>query len=311
MASETDRERTEAIDRYIRSGVHDDFFDAWPGGNFFERARVGTRELQDALIEEVRRRAGNVRTPSAIAKLDLVRFTRGKVEPMVKGLFPRVEQETVLAVLERSVVFLTPKTIEAVLRNEKWLSTAWDLANLYLASAGAETLGGTAPRIVGLSCETTCYVSMNYFETEEPFADFVVHEAAHVFHNCKRETIGLSFTRNKEWPLALRYEKRETFAYACEIYSRILESALRPADRAEAVEMLARSWAPPDERVDTGEFFDILRDAIAARNGWKIIHKRCSPLKPLSRAAQKRQLVAMARNPSHSPGDSAANPEVL
>jgi len=112
---------------------------------------------------------------------------------MVRGLFPRREQETVLQVLGRSVIFLTPSNIDAVLEEATWHTTAWDLANLYLASHGPELLSDHAPRIVGLSEETTCYVSADYFQPDSPFEDFVVHEAAHIFHNCKRQTIGLLF----------------------------------------------------------------------------------------------------------------------
>jgi hypothetical protein len=55
-----------------------------------------------------------------------------------------------------------------------------------------------APRLVGLSEETTCYVSPDYFAEDCPFADFIVHEAAHIFHNCKRATVGLRETRTKD-----------------------------------------------------------------------------------------------------------------
>jgi len=34
---------------------------------------------------------------------------------------------------------------------------------------------------------------------------------------------------------------------------------------------------PPDERVDGAKYVDILREAVAARNGWKRILERCSP----------------------------------
>jgi hypothetical protein len=61
---------------------------------------------------------------------------------------------------------------------------------------------------------------------ESQFADFVVHEAAHVFHNCKRFTVGLPETRTKEFLLPIDSHQRETFAYACEVYSRILRFAL-------------------------------------------------------------------------------------
>jgi hypothetical protein len=64
---------------------------------------------------------------------------------------------------------------------------------------------------------------MDYFQTEEPLADFIVHEVAHIFHNCKRKRIGLPFPRRREWLLEIDFAKRETFACACEAYSRLLE----------------------------------------------------------------------------------------
>ena len=63
-----------------------------------------------------------------------------------------------LGVLERSVVFLSPAAIDMVLSETPWPSTAWNLANLCLASYGAELLSADAPRIVGLALGTTCYV---------------------------------------------------------------------------------------------------------------------------------------------------------
>lgn len=62
------------------------------------------------------------------------------------------------------MVFLTDENIELVLRESSpWLHSSWVLANLYLGSIGAELLAEDAPRIVGLSEETTCYVSTEYF----------------------------------------------------------------------------------------------------------------------------------------------------
>jgi hypothetical protein len=117
---------------------------------------------------------------------ETVSLTRAKVEPMVRGLFPKVEQDLVLAMLERSVIFVTCANIESLLLECSFDGSAWTLANLYVASVGAELLGKTAPHLVGLSEETTCYVSPKYFlSRDEPFDDFVVHEAAHIFHNCK------------------------------------------------------------------------------------------------------------------------------
>ena len=40
-------------------------------------------------------------------------------------------------------------------------------------------------------------------------------------------------TRRREWLLDIAFSKRETFAYACETYSRIIELAGSPAARRE------------------------------------------------------------------------------
>jgi hypothetical protein len=196
---------------------------------------------------------------------------------MVSGLFAADERAEVLDTLERSVAFLTPQNFANVLLEERWLSTVWDLANLYLHSLGLPGLSEDAPHIVGLSQETTCYVSMSYFQEDDPFADFVVHEAGHVFHNCKRAAIGLAATRRREWLLDIDYAKRETFAYACEAFSRINSMGDSVAQRQQALARHAASSLPPDDRVDHGEYLGILGDAVRARNGWQCILKRCAP----------------------------------
>ena len=194
---------------------------------------------------------------------------------MVRGLFPRCEQETVLDVLGRSVVFLTPANIDSALGGMTWLKTAWDLANLYLGSFGAALLSARAPRLVGLSEETRCYVSADYFREEKRFDDFVVHEVAHIFHNCKRRTLGLREIRGREWLLEIDYVKRETFAYACETYSRLLVLGDSTAARKALLSEREKDLMLSDDRVDANEYRDILHEAVAARNGWKRILQRC------------------------------------
>ena len=266
----------EAIEHYLRTGNYDPSGAPWPG-NIIERSRRAHDELIQALVSEVTRRAKTRPAPELVQGFDGVAFTRAKVEPMVWGLFPRVERQAVLALLERAVVFLTPTNLELVLRHQRWLGTAWDLANLYLGSIGAEPLGESAPSIVGLSEETTCFVSQQYFSESDPFADFVVHEVAHVFHNCKRDTVGLSATRRGEWLLDIDYRKRETFAYACEAYARIVGRARDLAGRAALAREYGRDGLISEVRVDPAEVSDILREAGPRRNGWKAILARCAP----------------------------------
>jgi len=87
-------------------------------------------------------------------------------------------------------------------------------------------------------------VSSEYFRPKGRFEDFVVHEASPVFHNCKRRTAGLPETRRREWLLDIAFGKRETFAYACEAYARIVELSETRARRAWRSSRSSRRVAP-------------------------------------------------------------------
>lgn len=268
---------SEAIDAYLKTGEHDPMYSAWPGDGFSDRLRKGSDSLRDALIAEVMAKTRACPSVELPENLDIRQFSRMKLGGMVTGLFPKAEQAIVLAMLERSVVFLTHRNFASVVRDMAWLGTAWDLANLYLASRSAELLSEDAPAILGLSIETTCYVSTDYFHATDRFGDFVVHEAAHVFHNCKRETLKLPHSRHREWLLEIDYGKRETFAYACEAYSRLIELGRDTKHRQDLLAELAAAPLPSDDRVVGAEYLDILAEAVTARNGWKRILARCSP----------------------------------
>jgi len=175
------------IAHYLRIGERDILFKAWPRNHVLDRCQRGTADLRRALVREVKLRTMRVAmaVPEAVEELDCEGFARKKVAPMVRGLFPIVEQQVLLDTLARSLVYLTSDTIEAVLNQEDH-GTAWDLANMYLLSCGAKLLADDAPRAVRISVGTTCFVSMDNFRANHWFADFEVHEAAHIFHTCKR-----------------------------------------------------------------------------------------------------------------------------
>lgn len=262
-------------ERYLRTGESDVMGNAWPG-DITERVRRQHADLRRALIEKVQRLAKG-RTHEAVPDNVGVEFTRAKVEAMVRGLFARAEQDVVLATLETSVVYVTSETIEPIILNHRWDRSAWDVANLYLLSVGAELLGPEAPRVVGISEETTCYVSPDYFTEDDPFSDFVVHEAAHIFHNCKRRTIGLRETRTNTWLIDIEYRQRETFAYSCEAYARVLARSKSPAERRALAAEYGSKRRTLEECVDSAEVASIVAEAAAARNGWKVILARCAP----------------------------------
>jgi hypothetical protein len=275
--------KANAIERYLRSGEYEYDHPEWPGQNIFEKAKAGHDGLLRGLVGEVKKRSKGRQHP-AVPDLDLTSWTRRKLTPMVHGLFPQIEREAILALLERSVVFLMADNIERVLLGQSWLHAAWDLANLYLSSVGAELLGPDAPHLLGLSQETTCYVSTEYFGERGGIEDFVIHESAHVFHNCKRKTAGLPETRTKDWLLDIEFRKRETFAYSCEMYGWIVEHASSPAGRQErAEEFSEKAHRLNEETIEPTEVAEIVREACAARNGWKVTLSRCAPVKAARR----------------------------
>jgi hypothetical protein len=160
----TIRDRTLSSHRRPRPFVR-----TWREGSVLERIQRGDADLRRAFASEVKARTAGVSVPEALIGLDCKSFARKKVAPMVRGLLPIVEQQSVLDILARSLVFLTPSTIDAVL-NKGFPRSAWDLANLYLLSCGAKLLADDAPRIVGMSEDTTCFVSMDYFRSNHRFA---------------------------------------------------------------------------------------------------------------------------------------------
>lgn len=186
---------------------------------------------------------------------------------MITGLFSAADRPAVLETAARSIIFLTRDATHRAIRKVSFFESAWKIANMYLLSLGASMLGHAGQVIVGLSEETTCYVSTDYFLEKDPFADYVVHEVAHIFHNCKRSTLGLPHSRTREWLLDIAFAKRETFAYACEIYSRILERARSSAQRSTVFAEYAATAKKFDESVERDELLGILREAVAALNG--------------------------------------------
>lgn len=268
----------QEIRRFIETGDHDPLYPAWSGDTFLEKAHKADNELRTALIQEVKRRAAGRTPPPVPEGHDAGRFVLGRVTPMVRGLFPAKEQQVILDLLEKGLVFVSHENIDALILEIQMPNSAWKIANLYLGSLGLPGLDGQPANIVGFSEEVTFYVSTTYFHDDDPFADWVVHEAAHVFHNWKRKMVGLPHTRTREFLLPVAFRKRELFAYACEAYARIVERAKGKADRLSLHQQFAAHWSLPsdDLELDLKELKDVLAEAVTARNGWKRILHRCS-----------------------------------
>lgn len=276
------------IARYLITG-DSDLTGSGSGQSWAEALRSYDDELREALLAEVERRESGRCDAVLPPGIELTQFARNKAAPMIRGLFPKAEQETVLRVAEKSVVFLTRDAAHRLIGEISFRSSAWMVANIYLGSLGLPGLDGAVPPL-GCNEHTTCYVSLEYFRQADRFADYVVHEVAHMFHNCKRETLVLRSTRREEWLLDIAYPMREMFAYACEVYSRILELGRTTKDRRQLLDEYGQQLSPGDYGLNRDEFLNILHEAVVARNGWKRILARCSSRRSLAPASNGRAL---------------------
>jgi hypothetical protein len=129
----------DEFDQYLRTGKPDPHRGAW-SGDLLTRERHARADLRGALVGEVRRRAAR-RSHRALPDVDTIDLTRRKVEPMVRGLFSRAEQDTVLAMLGQSVVFLTADNVESVLLGQMFDHAAAALVEAVATAARACELG--------------------------------------------------------------------------------------------------------------------------------------------------------------------------
>jgi hypothetical protein len=82
------------VERYLLTGETDPYHSAWGGDSFMDRAQRASDDLRGALVAEVSRRSAGAVVRDLPEPHALVALTRRKSEPMVRGLFPRVEQGT-------------------------------------------------------------------------------------------------------------------------------------------------------------------------------------------------------------------------
>lgn len=267
---------SEEITRFLNSGLSDPLATAWSGEGVLERCQRADRELRAALVAEVRRRAEARLQPTLPEGFGPAKHCRAVLAPMVQGFFPNADRAVVLDVLVQATVFVTKDNVEEILLTESSGHTAWMVANLYLLSLGLELLSPDAPRIVGLSADRKCYVALDYFRQDGTgFEDFVIHEAAHVFHNCKWHYLGRPERKRQPWLLPVRFHDQENFAYSCEAYGRILQRARGRPERIRLAAEFAAGFHSDPEHVSAGKVGAIVQEAVRARNGWKAILHHC------------------------------------
>lgn len=255
----------DEVERFIATGEHDPRFAAW-GGSLSERRRTGAAALKDVLRRIVGYRSargvGSGRVPP-----DVDAQVRHRVTPLLRGLFARPEADRLLDVLPSRVHVVTPLTFGTLLE-DVGPGTAWDLANLLLDDIGAPPLSDDTPQLDGLANAGHAWLLPRAFAEARPYSDVVVHEVAHLLHGIRREE--LDWSPPTAPVLAVPPRRRETFAYACEVWACI---AREPAEARHAHLTTFRfGFAPDDARVSRSHL-DALLDAAAAcpDGGWPVI----------------------------------------
>jgi hypothetical protein len=132
-------------------------------------------------------------------------------------------------------------------------------------------LGVTALEWVGVANGDLAHIKRSSRHSDDPYADVVVHEAAHLLHSLKPARLGLRPRHGQERFVDVEFRHRELFAHACEAYTRISGIKGRQARLtfADSMERDAVSF-PREERAAVAS---LVRDAAGARNGWKVIQR--------------------------------------
>lgn len=254
---------TDAVERFLGTGEYDPRFPDWEGDAVARRA-AGTATLRDVLVRVVRWRADHAPLRPPPVPRDAEARVRVRIAPLLHGLFDPPRADALEARLPARVVLLTPGSFAAHAPRLP-LRTAWDLANVLLDDLGAPPLADDVPELDGVCAEGHAWVSPRALDAEEPFPDILVHEAAHLLHTVGPAELGLEGPAGPFLPVPPR--RRETFAYACEVWT----SALRGG--VEGIGARVAAWGRSSEAVDARverQELDLLLDAAVAdpARGW-------------------------------------------
>lgn len=130
---------------------------------------------------------------------------------------------------------------------------------------------------------------MAAYQTNDPYSDVVVHEAAHMLHYLKPSHYGLHVRRGQERFVDIEFHHRELFAYACEAFSRLVLHGERKSRIAFAEKMLDAAFSFPRGQIEA--IAALVLSAARARNGWRVIREatliRSTRIRAKSLASEK------------------------
>jgi hypothetical protein len=253
----------EVLERFLATG---ELPVGLPGftGPPVQRRIAAEKAVREVLVRVVSWRCSRAPIPLPDPPGDVEDVVRARVAPMLEGLLPRAEAALALRKLPGFVRVVTPGNFAALIRNVP-PRTAWDLANVLLDACGAPPLADDTPELDGLCHAGICFVLPTAFAAPAGTDDVLVHELSHLLHSARRGDLGLGPANDPL--LHVAPTDRETFAWACEIWSTLERD---PATRGERLRAWIEGPRPDDARIDQARLRAVL-EAAAAGAGWAAV----------------------------------------
>ena len=262
------------IERFLRTGE-----ETWEGagsGRFslaqFKEDEAYTRAAKTALQNLLDLVAELLPAEAQASPLVSPDTIRQRIEPMVSGLVQADWRGVALReITARTFILNLPGTRMAV---EAELSTCfmgsawrvlWSLFEDYRLK----------PDDINVGCDGLAgdyaHVRWSAYQTDDPYSDVVVHEAAHMLHYLKPSHYGFEVRRGQERFVDIEFCHRELFAYASEAYSRVILHGERKSRIAIAEKMQDGAFSFP--RAELADVAALVLEAARARNGWRVIRE--------------------------------------
>jgi hypothetical protein len=197
---------------------------------------------------------------------------RGRIASMVKGLVQSDWRETALREVTARTFVLNFQGAKAAIDAEfsscdmgaAW-RTLWALFGDY----------GLKPDEIEVECDGMAgdfaRARWSAYQTNDPYGDVVVHEAAHLLHYLKPGHYGLHVRRGQERFVDVEFCHRELFAFACEAYSRVVLHSERKTRIWFAEKMPEGAFSFPRGQIQ--QVAALVLHAARARNGWRVIRE--------------------------------------
>jgi hypothetical protein len=274
QAAAVDRLSGPVVERFLRTG--DETWDGAGSGRFtpaqFENDRAYRRAAKEAM-RTLFHLLANLLPVEAKQILPVApELILAHIEPMVKGLVQKDWQDVALRELaSRTFVlnFCGAKTALEVELPSCDMDSAWRIL------WGLYGDYGLKPDDIEMTCDGLAgdfaHVRWSAYQTEDPYSDVVVHEAAHLLHYLKPRNFGLAVRRHQERFVDIEFRHRELFAFACEAYSRVALHGPRRSRVNFAERMREAAFSFPKGSME--EVGALVLDAARARNGWRVIRE--------------------------------------